>query len=265
MGYRGKITEQERARRLRAQNWTLQAIADELGVSKSSVSLWVRGVPFTPSPRRWGPHRRPNPAQFRKQAEIEEMNRWGIERLGELDELAFLAAGAALYAGEGSKRDGHVQFANTDAMMMRFFCAWFRRFFDVDESRLRAKVYLHQGLDLDRAESFWSDVTGIPRAQFRAPYRAIPDATIRKAKHEHGCGYVGYSCSRTHRAIMGLVRALLSSQSHSGVAQLVAQRIVNPTVEGSSPSPGAERAPTVPSLFDLTSPARQPGSLASLS
>jgi len=38
--------------------------------------------------------------------------------------------------------------------MMLLFCTWLRRFFDVDESRLRVHLYLHQGLDLDGASSF---------------------------------------------------------------------------------------------------------------
>ncbi len=54
MGYRGKVKEQEQARALRAQNRTLADIARTLGVSKSSVSLWVRDVPFTPTLRRAG-------------------------------------------------------------------------------------------------------------------------------------------------------------------------------------------------------------------
>ena len=37
MGYGGKFVERERARELRAQSWTLQEIADELGVAKGSV------------------------------------------------------------------------------------------------------------------------------------------------------------------------------------------------------------------------------------
>jgi hypothetical protein len=36
VGYRGKVAEQERARALRAQAWTLQEIATELGVSIST-------------------------------------------------------------------------------------------------------------------------------------------------------------------------------------------------------------------------------------
>jgi hypothetical protein len=55
MSYRGKVDEQEKARVLRARGHTLADIAQTLSVSKSSVSLWVRDVAFTPSPRRYGP------------------------------------------------------------------------------------------------------------------------------------------------------------------------------------------------------------------
>ena len=78
------------------------------------------------------------------------------------------------------------------------------------------RVYLHDGLDIDAAQRFWSDVTKIPLDQFGKPYRAVADATIRLNKHEHGCAYVVYSCSRTHRQIMGLIRALLSSAALPG-------------------------------------------------
>ncbi len=148
-------------------------------------------------------------------------------------------AGVALYAGEGAKTGGAVVFANSDAEMVAFFCAWLRRFCAIDESRLRIRVYLHEGLDRDAAQSFWSRVTGVPVGQFRAPYRAVADHTIRKTKHANGCVYVRYSCSRTLRAVMGLVRALLTCNLQSGVAQPAEQRPVKPMVVGSSPTPGA--------------------------
>jgi hypothetical protein len=216
MGYRGKLQEQELACAMRARGMTLLDIATALGVSKSSVSLWVRDVPFTPSPRRTGPKRNTHPASRVKQRQIQELDAEGRRRVGVLSDDAFLAAGIALYAGEGSKADGKVVLANTDAAMVAFFCAWLRRFFTVDEARLRVRVYLHEGLDLDRAEEHWSVVTGIPRGQFRAPYRAVADPSIRRAKHEHGCVYVSYNCTRTHRRIMGLIRALLASDAIPG-------------------------------------------------
>jgi predicted transcriptional regulator len=216
MGYRGKHEDQDKARRMRAEGRTLADIASTLGVSKSSVSLWVRDVEFTPSPRRTGAQRRPHPFHDRKLAEIAELDRQGLERIGVLSEEAFLAAGVALYAGEGAKTDKAVMFANSDPAMVRFFCAWFRHFFDVDEERLRVRVYLHEGLDLDAAEEHWSAVTGVPRSQFIQPYRAAADGEFRKYKHAFGCAYVSYSSSRTHRAVMGLVRALLSTDAIPG-------------------------------------------------
>src|SRR3954447_2712777 len=216
MGYRGKAEQQNQARAMRARDMTLQTIATALGVSKSSVSVWVRDVPFTPSKRRTGPQRRLHPFHEAKLAQIAAFDVEGIERLGELSESAFLVAGVALYAGDGSKGDGQVKFANTDAAMVHFYCAWLRRFFEIDEARLRVRVYLHEGLDLDAAEAHWSELTGVPRSQFRRAYRAVADPSIRRTKHEFGCVYVCYACSATHRRIMGLVRALLSSSAIPG-------------------------------------------------
>ncbi|MEE9416035.1 MAG: hypothetical protein V3V01_12180 [Acidimicrobiales bacterium] len=122
-------------------------IATELGVAKSSVSLWVRDV----------------------------------------------------------------EFANTSSLIVRFYCRWLRAFFQIDNSRLRIQLYLHEGLDLESAIMHWEELTGIPRSQFSKPYRAVADPSIRKSKHEYGCPHITYSCVHTHRQLMGLMNALLSS------------------------------------------------------
>jgi transcriptional regulator with XRE-family HTH domain len=219
VGYRGKVAEQERARTLRAHAWILNEIARELGVSKSSVSLWVREIPFDESARaaRAGANRNlgaqnrgPNKLAQAKQVEIDRLMAAGSDRMGQLSERDLLVAGAALYAGEGGKTDNQVRFANSDPRMIALFLVWFRRFFAVDESRLRLRLYLHQGLDLEAANEFWSNLTAIPISQFSKPYRAVPDPSIRRSKHPMGCPCVAYACSRTHRAVMGLVHALLS-------------------------------------------------------
>ena len=101
--------------------------------------------------------------------------------------------------------------------MVRFFCAWLRRFFEIDEARLRVRVYLHEGLDLDAAEAHWS-------RGHRNPARTVPASRterwpirrIRLNKHEFGCVYVDYSCTTTHRRIMGSCRALLASGAIPG-------------------------------------------------
>jgi transcriptional regulator with XRE-family HTH domain len=210
MGFRGKVAEQGRARELRALGWTMPDIAAELGVSRGSVSLWTRDVPFEAVRRGRARQRPPNALQRAKDAEIDRLLAEGRALIGELSERDLLIAGTVLYAGEGDKTRGSVGLANTDPRMIALFCLWLRRFFAVDESRLRVRLYLHEGLDVDAANRFWSTATGIPIDQFNRPYRAVPDATIRHTKHELGCPKVRYNCSRTHRAILGLVDALLA-------------------------------------------------------
>jgi hypothetical protein len=238
MGYRGLVDKQNKARDLRAQGWTLTEICEAVDCSRSSASLWCRDVDVDEelleqrrrarflSGNEGARRRGPNRLQQRKQAEIDEMKASGLRLVGRLSDREFLMAGLAYYSGEGAKTDGEVRFANSDPRLIGFFLAWFRRFFDVDESRLRLRLYLHQGLDLDAANSFWSALTGIPTSQFGAPYRAVPDPSIRKAKHPLGCPSVNYSCSRTHRAIMGMIDALLTCEARPSAGP------------GGDPSPG---------------------------
>jgi hypothetical protein len=218
MGYGGKVQEQQRARELRAQAWTMPDIAKELGVSKSSVSLWVRDVEFTPNPRRHNHWTRdnPHPMQVAKEAEIERCRQEGRETIGVLSEREFLVLGLALYAGEGSKTDGSVKFANSNPGLILVFITWLRQFFEIDESRLRLNLYLHEGLDLDAANAFWSELTEIPLSQFGKPYRAVAKNTIRHSKHVMGCPAVVYSHALTHRRVMGLIRAITSRNAIPG-------------------------------------------------
>jgi hypothetical protein len=172
VGYRGKLEERQRARELRAQAWTLQEIADELGVAKSSVSLWVRDVGFDATSRRSAAtHRRPrgsdHPLRRRKLAQLEQLRNEGLERIGSLSDREFLVAGLGLYAGDGAKGEMEV---------------------------------FH-----------WAEITGIPVEQFTRPYMAVPDASIRHNKHVHGCAHVRYGCSRTQRTILAQTEALLTA------------------------------------------------------
>ena len=89
---------------LRRTGLPLADIAARLGVSRSSVSLWVRDVEFStpvrPPPR--GRRRGPDALQRRRRAEIDRLVEEGRVRMGRLTEREFLVAGVALYAGEGT-------------------------------------------------------------------------------------------------------------------------------------------------------------------
>ena len=213
MGYRGKVEQRRRARELRARSWTLQEIATELGVSKGSVSTWVRDVEFEPRPRNRGhPAGAQHPMRLKKEAELESCRREAEQWVGEMSERDLLMFGAALYVGEGAKTErSAVRMANTSVVVMRVFMRWLRRNFDIDEHRLRARLYLHEGLDVDQATRFWSTQLGIPTRQFQQPYR--PTTTT---KHPMGCVTVMYSSLSTHRRVMALNEAIASALDDPG-------------------------------------------------
>jgi transcriptional regulator with XRE-family HTH domain len=211
MGNGGKQVERQRARELRAAAWTLREIADELGVSKGSVSAWVRDVQFVPKPRNRGhAEHRPHPLHVRKLAEIERCRVEAEALIGTLSERDLTMFCLALYAGEGSKTEGAVKFANTSPTLSRVFITWLRQVFDVDETRLRVTLYLHSDLDLDAANEFWSSALSVPIGQFPKPYRAQADSTMRNNRHIHGCATIGYSCRLTHRRVMAMIEAVTS-------------------------------------------------------
>jgi AcrR family transcriptional regulator len=211
MGYRGKVEQHQQARELRALSWTLQEIADELGVSKSSVSTWVRDVEFEPRPRNRGHPAGPkHPMRLKKEAELERCREEAEAWLRDMSDRDLAMFCLGLYAGEGSKTEGALSMANTNPRYLRVLLAWLRDAFDLDESRLRARLYLHDGLDLDQATRHWSEVLDVPPEQFHKAYRAVPDSSIRSRKHPRGCATIVYSSSLFHRRVMAMIEAVAS-------------------------------------------------------
>lgn len=158
-------------------------------MAKSSVSLWCREVEVDLAllderrRARWlagNAARRPSRLRVAKEAEIERCRIEAAEWVGSLSERDLFIAGIALYAGEGFKTGSAVGMANSDPRIIVAFLTWLRTFFDIDERRLRLRLYLHDGLDLERANLFWHELTGIPLTQFGKPYRAVADASRRK-------------------------------------------------------------------------------------
>ena len=125
---------------------------------------------------------------------------------------------------------------------LRTFVVWLRRFFDVDETRLRMRLYLHEGPRSGCGERFWCELlTRSRRSQFRKPYRAVADPSIRRTEARHTAAQPSHTVHRTHRRVMGLIAAVSSTDCPSGVAQLAERRPVKPNVVGSSPTPGARQ------------------------
>ena len=100
--------------------------------------------------------------------------------------------------------------------MIATFAAWLRYFFDIDESRLRMRLYIHDDLDVDAAIAFWSDLVSIPASQFAKLYRAVADKTMRRNRHIYGCPAISYGSTAIHRRVMGMISAVLCEAAFPG-------------------------------------------------
>lgn len=187
----------DKARELRIQGLSYNEIVAQLGVSKSSVSLWVRDIPcperfaYVHSERRLEGLRRFNEARTARHAA--ESTAAGAE-IGELTDRELLIAGAIAYWCEGAKnkpnrKANHVAFTNSDPKLIVFFL----RFMDVagvSRDDLVFRVYIHENADAEAAQRFWLAVTGTQLDQFRSPVlKHHNPKTIRTNVGDdyHGC------------------------------------------------------------------------------
>jgi predicted transcriptional regulator len=165
-----KTVEREEARRLRREEGlSVKELAGLLGVSKSSVSLWVRDIELTNEQRAVLRNRMrtgcagsswvvARATERRKQAQRQGRE---IARCGS----ALHAAGCMLYWAEGSRNRNAVRFTNSDPEMIRFFARFLRGCFRVPDDRFRVTCNLfadHVARQVE-IEQFWLDLLGLPR------------------------------------------------------------------------------------------------------
>jgi len=191
-----------KARELRARGTDYEEIAATLGVSKSSVSLWVRDLPrvgrlstaerkkrSTEGSRRYWMVR-----QQANEASRAAARAAAVAEIGDLTDRELVIGGAIAYWCEGSKNKlgppaDRVVFTNSDPAHVRFFL----RFLEVTGTpRADAifRVYIHESADVESAQRYWLDVTGASSDQFRRPtLKRHNPKTTRKNVDEayHGC------------------------------------------------------------------------------
>lgn len=163
--------EREAARRLRAEGYTLAAIAAQAGVSPTTVGVWCRGI--VPQPGRGA---RDTQRRHREAAQSErERGRWeALELVGD----SLWVAGTTMYWGEGSKT-GDLRLSNTDPAAIRLFVDWVEGFHDPNAA-FAVALHLHDGDDEATARAFWRHVVGRPVDFIKTYWKPIGTGHRRK-------------------------------------------------------------------------------------
>jgi DNA-binding transcriptional regulator YdaS (Cro superfamily) len=166
-----KTDEQRRARELRALGWSVKEIERQLGVSRSSVSLWVRDVELSPPARarlvertRLGPIVTAKLKAERARAVRRDWQEDGRRRARGGD--AGYMAGCMLYWAEGAKARNSLCLVNSDPDVLVFFARFLRTYFAVPDDRIRVRCNLFADhLAKQREiEDFWLTRLALPRA-----------------------------------------------------------------------------------------------------
>ena len=81
---------------------------------------------------------------------------------------AFLfGLGIGLYWGEGNKRNvGTVRLGNTDPHLVKLFVLFLRKFYNIQDSRLRFGLQVFSDMNLKKEEKFWCDFLQVLPKQF---------------------------------------------------------------------------------------------------
>lgn len=225
MGYAGKLDLKFKARDLRKNGLSIKEIEKKLGVSRSSVSIWVRDVSLTTEQidklyrnKRTGALKGSYVASLNKIKKSEELTKRlkeeGEREVGKISKREFFLTGVAMYFAEGDKSGKNVAFSNSDPRAIKFMTDWFLSVCKASKNKIRCDLYIHDNLNEKEAKKYWSELINIPIEQFRKSYIVKNNKNrLRKVKHIYGVLRVGVSNANLHRKIMGWISGIFSVKS----------------------------------------------------
>lgn len=217
------------ALKLRGEGWSVNDIALELSIAKSTAYQWVKHIPLdldsetqrarlrahskVMTDARWDAHRK------EREERRSTVHGSAAEAVGRLDERDLLLLGAAIYWCEGSKskpwrRDERLTFINSDVRLL----ALFLRFVEscgVERASLRYRVSIHETADAEDAVAWWVKALDLPAERFG---RSTLKRHVAKTKRHntgadyHGCLIVDVPRSRElYWKVEGVMEALAAA------------------------------------------------------
>jgi len=186
-----KTDERDLARRLRrSEGLPIKEIARQIGVSISSVSTWVRDIELTAEQhlalRARNPAYNRQLSGWREAAARHRANRVAAQESGRALARSggrFHLAGCMLYWAEGSKGRNQLRFSNSDPEMIRFFVAFLKEYFQLDDRDIRITCHLFADhIERQREiERFWLNAAGLPEESLR---RSVVNVYSRYSKRK---------------------------------------------------------------------------------
>lgn len=199
-------TKKEMAFRLRRSGLTYSEIAKQTGLTKSTLSYHLTGIPFTPNSEtvvRIGQARLRAYETKRKKklASIELARHEAEQEIGLISERDVFMLGIGIYAGEGSKTHDLVRLVNSDPRILRLFIRWLRKL-GASETNFALRIHAYPETDSKAAERYWLKELELPLSSLQ---KMCIDTRKGKSKAREGAQPYGTAhltiCSKGNKRL----------------------------------------------------------------
>lgn len=190
-----RFEDKHKAIELRKQGKSYSQIKNILGVSKSTLSTWLRGYPL--SKKRIRELRDRNETrierfrqtmQKKKEKRLKSVYIKQSKQWLPLSKRELYLAGLFLYWGEGRKGlEGQISITNTDPEVIKFALYWMTKILDIPKKKIAIYLHLYRDMNVEQETGFWAKQLAIPIQQFRKPYvKESLRANINHSGYGHG-------------------------------------------------------------------------------
>lgn len=159
----------EKAIVLRLQGQPYGQIKRELGVSKSTLSGWLKNLDLTSERFKALEKSRKDSRLKSKDLRIERYRQTRKAQLRERLESVFseeakllplsdrelYVAGLFLYWGEGEKGRGRISISNSNPQIVKFALTWMVEALGISKSRIHVYLHLYSDMDVEGSIGFW--------------------------------------------------------------------------------------------------------------
>lgn len=212
-----KYELKEQAIGLRQKGYSLKEISQELSISKSTASLWLRDIELSGNALkrlktivRNGQLKAAENKKAHTRALLQEFKENAKQFLGkiDLDQDMMKVCCAIMYWCEGGKYDQVVQLTNSDSKLIAAFLHLMRSSFSLNESKFRVCMHLHDYHSEEEQKDFWSRITAVPQSQFIKSYQK--DNTGKRIRNNYqGCIMIKYYDVEVMRELLAVGQAFL--------------------------------------------------------
>ena len=216
-----RVFDKRQAIEMRLSGATYSHIKNKIGVSKSTLSDWLKNIELTSDQinaiKKESISRRVEnyikATQKRRRKISREYYEQEKRKLLPLSQRDLLITGLFLYLGEGAKVNrSRIQITNSDPSIIKFSIFWIINALGIEKNKLRIQLHLYTDMNIENEINFWQNVTTLSRSQFIKPY--IKKASSQRIDHPsfgHGTCSVYCNNAKIKDEIMAGIRVILDS------------------------------------------------------